>query len=252
MNSPERTRVGGPNFIRLLARFTEDGRLHPAPSLPAPSLPEQLSRWIDWTPAVALSRALDGRPDALQAGASIDVATQWADQQGEVERVRASLAKAIAAMPCADLRDPMPGSPGFATLRTHYLTTQRAMQTATGRLRGRLRDLLSGTSTDMARLAGVDALMEQVLSPREHRLLDAVPVLLGEHFERLRARAQEASPESSAAADAPAMADMGSNRFRKDLQDALLAELEFRFLPIEGLLVALRNQLQGSHVQTFA
>ncbi|RZA37416.1 MAG: DUF3348 family protein [Lysobacteraceae bacterium] len=247
MNSPERTRVAGPTFIRLLARFTGDGQPQSGPSLP-----EQLSRWIDWTPAVALSRALDGRPEAMHASASASVATQWVEQQGEVARVRASLASAIAAMPGADLRDPAPGAPDFSTLRTHYLATQRAMQTATGKLRGRLRDLLAGTSTDMARLAGVDALMEQVLSPREHRLLDAVPVLLEEHFERLRANAHEATPRSPAAVDAPAISGMESNRFRKDLQDALLAELEFRFLPIEGLLAALRTHLQGSHVQTFA
>ena len=247
MNSPERTRVAEPTFIRLLARFTGDGRPQSGPSLP-----EQLSRWIDWTPAVALSRALDGRPVALHAGASTSVATQWAEQQGEVARVRASLSSAIAAMPGADLRDPAPCAPDFATLRTHYLTTQRAMQTATGKLRGQLRDMLAGASEDMARLAGVDALMEQVLSPREHRLLDAVPVLLEEHFERLRGTAEDASPRSHLAVDAPAMPGMGSSRFRKDLQDALLAELEFRFLPIEGLLAALRTHLQGSHVQTFA
>ena len=252
MNSPERTWVGGPTFIRLLARFAEDGRVHPVPSLPTPSLPEQLSRWIDWTPAVALSKALDDRPEAMHSGASASVATQWADEQSEVARVRASLASAIAAMPRADLRSQAPGSPDFATLRTHYLATQRAMQSATGQLRGQLRDMLAGASEDMARLAGVDALMEQVLSPREHRLLDAVPVLLGEHFERLRAKAQAASILSPAAVDVPAMQGGWLDRFRKDLQDALLAELEFRFLPIEGLLAALRTQLQGSHVQTFA
>ena len=74
--------------------------------------------------------------------------------------------------------------------------------------------------------------MEQALSPREQALLGAVPTLLGEHFERLRAAA-ESSPDRVRGDWLP--------RFHHDIQSVLRAELDVRFHPIEGLLAALRT-----------
>ena len=62
MEVSRRTPVRGPAFIRLLARLT-DADVPPH----GPALSEQLSQWIDWTRAVALSRALDGRLAATDA-----------------------------------------------------------------------------------------------------------------------------------------------------------------------------------------
>ncbi|MBP7657891.1 MAG: DUF3348 family protein, partial [Pseudoxanthomonas sp.] len=104
-----------------------------------------------------------------------------------------------------------------------------AMLTGTGPLRGRLRDALAQRGGDLARLAEVDAVMEMTLSPREQTLLAHTPTLLGLHFERLRAAA-DGSPDSAWRA-----------LFRRDLQDALLAELDLRFHPIDALLAALRT-----------
>ena len=87
----------------------------------------------------------------------------------------------------------------YSAFRQHYLAMQRTMQTATGKLRGQLRDRLAAASADMARLAEVDAMMEGVLSPREHKLLAAVPALLGEHFERLQQAAAENTTTAKAA-----------------------------------------------------
>jgi hypothetical protein len=73
--------------------------------------------------------------------------------------------------------------------------------------------------------------MEQALSPREQQLLASVPALLGAHFERLRddAGTAEVDPDSG-----------WLHLFRNDMQAVLLAELDVRFHPIEGLLAALR------------
>ena len=132
--------------------------------------------------------------------------------------------------------------PGFAPYRQHYLNQQRAMQTASGRLRGRLRDMLARQSPAKARLAEVDAVMEATLSPREHSLLSHVPVLLGLHYQRLLAAAAH-DPADAPASDAPA-APTGPwlVTFRQDLRIALLAELDVRFHPIDGLLAALRTR----------
>jgi hypothetical protein len=86
----------------------------------------------------------------------------------------------------------------------------------------------------MTRLAEVDAVMERALSPRERSLLGTVPVLLGRHFERLR----RAELDTLSGDETPGA---WLEIFRKDTQSVLLAELDLRFQPVEGLLAALRT-----------
>ncbi|MGN5515395.1 DUF3348 domain-containing protein [Xanthomonas gardneri] len=239
-----RAPLSGPAFIRLLARLSD---VHVAQSNHA--LADRLSQWIDWTRAVAVSKALDGklpetddlpepRPADAQACARVRAGlatSSVADLDALVVRLRAEARNA------ADLDAPAP-MPDYAPFRQHYLAMQRAMRTATGDLRGRLRDMLALTSGEMARLAEVDAAMELTLSPREQSLLNTVPSLLGAHFERLRDAAQ--TPHSPADSDPPsrAVSDGWLDVFRKDMQSVLLAELDVRFHPIEGLLAALRTR----------
>lgn len=244
MEASQRTLVRGPTFIRLLARLT-DAEVAPF----HPSLPDRLSEWIDWTRAVALSRALDGRlPAAAAEGPAFDSA-----EEAAYADARAALADAIVRAD-GPRRSRQPAGDGsahadadYAVFRKHCLAMQRSMQANAGQLRGRLRDRLAGTCAEMARLAEVDALMELVLSPREHALLAGVPVLLGQHFERLRLAAQEVRDKAPAAAS-----DAWLDVFLRDMQGVLLAELDVRFLPLEGLLAALRTHSQGRHVQTSA
>lgn len=213
-----RTPVPGPPFIRLLAALADRN----APRT-GPELSDRLSQWIDWTRAVALSRALDGRlPEALAAAPA-----GLAALAEECARVRATLVQSIQHTP--DPAVPVKIDP--IAFRQRCLTVQRAMLTATGRLRGQLRDQLSLAPGDLPRLAEVDAAMEQALSPREQQLLASVPALLGAHFERLRDEAGDdgVDPEAS-----------WLQIFRNDMQAVLMAELDVRFHPIEGLLAALR------------
>jgi hypothetical protein len=232
-----RPTVRGPTFIRLLARLTDA-------DVPASrqSLPDRLSQWLDWKHALALSTALDGRPspDGLAAGSV-------GEEESECARLRASLAQAIA-------DDPLLAEAGageavadadFAAFRQRYLHLQRRMQSATGHLRGRLREMLARQSVELARLAEVDSVMELSLSPREQMLLAAVPALLGERFERLRRGAQADTGEE---AESAAWLDV----FRKDMQSVLLAELDVRFQPVEGLLAALRTRQPRSDVEESA
>ncbi|KLN58572.1 hypothetical protein VPARA_02940 [Variovorax paradoxus] len=117
------------------------------------------------------------------------------------------------------------------------------MEAGIGPLRGRLRALLAARSPAMARLAAVDVVMEQVLAAREHSLLGAVPALLEKHFTRLR----QASLETMGEPDGVAEAGEWLHVFRKDMKNVLLAELDFRFQPIEGLLEALRMRQPECH-----
>jgi hypothetical protein len=247
MQAPRRATVRGPTFIRTLARLT-------AADLPQPtrSLSDQLSHWIDWTHAVALSTVLD-RPAAALDDERIDGAAE-AD---ECARVRASLTGAIvgdaafAAPPRAAGSSPADAAEAddgldYAFFRQRYLFLQQTMEAGVGRLRDRLRQKLSAQSADLARLADVDAVMERALSRRERSLLSVAPVLLAEHFERLRQNARDGSDEARVPGEAPAAAgEAWPDVFRKDMQDVLLAELDVRLQPAEGLLAALATNPHG-------
>lgn len=234
MESPPRPAFHGPTFVRLLARLTDDALPQGGP---APA--ERLSHWIDWTRAVALSKVLD----AKGAEAEPDAQVPDRDDAEACTRARSTLLAAIAAAPELAASQPRPGTRDaeadvavvaieFAPFRQRHLTLQRSMQATTGRLRGELRERLARQSADMARLAEVDAVMEGALIPREHALLGAVPALLETHFERLRAAAGDAATDPSAA---------WLDGFRRDMQGVLIAELDVRFQPVEGLLAALRT-----------
>jgi hypothetical protein len=97
-------------------------------------------------------------------------------------------------------------------------------------LRQRLRTQLAAASPDGARLAAVDAVMEQVLAQREQLLLHGIST------QRLEKRFQSLRPPGDDVAAGPWL-----DTFRQDMHAVLLAELEPRLQPVEGLLAALRS-----------
>lgn len=209
-----RTGVGGSALTRLLAQLTD---------IDVPEskqgFADRLSEWLRWTDAISLAAALQSSPATAPSGAA---ASASAAEERECARVRAALANAIAA-------DSALGA-DFAAYRRRYLARQQAMEAAVEPLRARLRARLAARSPAMARLAAVDAVMEQALGAHEHRLLSTVPALLEKHFERLRQADGGVQPEE------------WSNVFCKDMRSVLLAELDIRFQPVEGLLEALRKR----------
>ena len=214
-----RTGFTGSALIRLLARLTDI-------EVPEPrqAFADRLSQWLGWTDAISLSAALNGNPAIASSSRARGSGTA---EERESTRVRTTLANAIA----DDTRNaPVDATADFAAHRRRYLARQQAMETSIGPLRGRLRSTLASRSPDMAKLAAVDVVMEQVLSAQEHRLLATVPAMLEKHFERLRQTGTEAEPSA------------WLNVFRKDMHDVLLAEMEIRFQPVEGLLEALRTR----------
>ncbi len=126
---------------------------------------------------------------------------------------------------------------------------QQAMEIAIAPLRERVRAALAECGGEAGRLAAVDAVMAEVLAAQERRLLATLAPMLGRHFERLCAPGAEPSAEApqpvdDAAAQPTAPAPSPEARrdwFRLDLQAVLLAELELRLQPVQGLLAALRQ-----------
>lgn len=229
--------VAGPPLIRALAPFGQ----HPYTTDPL-DLPATLGGWVNWNRAVALARALDGpaaapaeAPDAAPPSSPGPPRTLESLEQ-EATRARQSHADAIDTL-LGGLEGPQP--PDAAELQRLHATLQRGQLASTGRLRGQLRDLLATVDTQGARLAAIDEVMEHALVPREYRLLDALPARLGTHAAAARvppatADAAPADPGDPASLPWPAS-------LRDNVRDLLQAELDLRFLPIDGLLAALRQ-----------
>ncbi|MGF6773591.1 hypothetical protein P3T18_006105 [Paraburkholderia sp. GAS199] len=253
MQAPQRTALSGPALIRLLARLTQAD----APES-SQSLSDRLSQWLGWTDAIALSTVLSGKPPAVGGSAR----AFGAAEENECARVRTTLVNAIAgdsvfgsskrraparpgsaaAPHTGPLQGAAEGPVDYAVFRQRYTAIQQSMETAIGNLRGRLRGMLATKTPAMARLAVVDAVMERALSPREQTLLAALPGMLAQHFERLRA-AEASALDDAEASEEPAPHARGAflDAFRKDAQSVLLAELDVRLQPVEGLLAALRT-----------
>jgi hypothetical protein len=219
---------------------------------------DRLSQWLSWTDAIALSTALEGGMAATPSGPRASGSTD----EDEGSRVRAALLKAITqdntftsgkppgSVHATQSIDTMDAKAEFAPYRQRYLARQQTMEAAIGPLRGRLRAALANRSPAMARLAAVDTVMEQVLGPQENSLLSTIPSLLEKHFRRLR-EAHAAALADAQALDAPAGNTGGSGLwlevFCRDMQAVLLAELELRFQPVEGLIEALRTRPSSHH-----
>jgi hypothetical protein len=246
--APARAAFGAPTFVRLLVRLADADA-----SEPTQSLSDRLSQWLGWTDAIALSTALNGNPPTVAS----DARTLPDDEARLCARVRQSLANAIASdgdggTAAAKRARPAQASagdagadtvPDYAVFRQRCLSLQQAMETDIGNLRGRLRLMLAARMPAMARLAAVDAVIERALSARERSLFAAVPALLGAHFERLRDAHRQTLADAEAGEDAAARAPGAwLDAFRNDMQSVLLAELEVRFQPVEGLLAALRTR----------
>lgn len=208
--------VAGSELTRLLARLAG-----PAPQAPRPELAERLGHWLGWTSASTLSAVLNG---AAPAPASTPLPPVADAAEADFQRVRAGLAAAIAAGP----DEPASSPTDFGPYRRHCSARQHAMQEAVGALRRRLRAVLAARSPALARLAAIDAVLDDTLAAQERALLGLVPLRLQAHFERLQR-------------DAGAEPAPWSARFRADLDRVLHAELAHRLLPAEGLLRALRD-----------
>ncbi|MFD4837039.1 DUF3348 domain-containing protein [Achromobacter sp. NPDC058515] len=257
LQAPQRTGLSGPTLIRLLTRLT-DADVQESRQ----SLSDHLSQWLGWTDAIALSAALNTSPPVIAPGARMFSSAE----ERECARVRTTLADAIASDTAATAAKRL--TPGqapvkkpaaladadYSNFRQRYLSLQHTMETSIGNLRSRLRGMVAARNGEMTRLAVVDAIMDRALLPKERALLGAIPKLLQGHFDRLRLAEEAALAKAQAGAEAPAgseapveetpaaAAPAGAwlDTFRKDMRSILLAELDVRLQPVEGLLAALR------------
>jgi hypothetical protein len=228
----------GSAFVRALASLND------VPAAAAPdAFAQRLAQWFDWTHAFSLSAALGESGDRPHVAPFGGQGALSADER-EFARVRAVLAKTIADAPGGApaprrVNRPLPGAAvapaetpvDFAAYRQRYSACQLAMETQIVPLRRRLRSSLADRSAGLAKLAELDIVMEQVVGAQERALLATVGARLEPRFDALRGTSDDASP-------GPWL-----ERFRQEMRSLLLAELDLRLQPLEGLLEALRKSV---------
>lgn len=207
-----RSTYGSSRLVRLLGGWTPL-----AAEAPGGDFAERLSLWLNAFDAIRLQGAHQSIKAirAPAAAASPGRAAPREDLAADLQRVRATLAKAIA-------RDPLAGAAedaGYAPWRERHLELQRQMDLMVRPLRDHARQVLARRSPRLRQLAALDAVLEETLAPREQALLPTVAALLERRHEQL----------------APGQRDA----FADDFRQALLAELELRLEPVAGLVDAL-------------
>lgn len=178
---------------------------------------EHLGEWLAWTDAIALFDVLQDdattavpmspRAAAAQARAATDAA----------DRAREELTRSIS----TDTRFAA-AAVDAGTARGGCHAQQRAMEERLAPVRSGLRAALTARSPALGRLAALDALMERALAGKERQLLHRLPTLLE----------QPAAGEAGPARVSPTVDGAA-------LRSALLAELDLRMQPIQGLIEAL-------------
>ncbi|MFN3437602.1 MAG: DUF3348 family protein [Acidovorax sp.] len=256
--------INSSRLVVLLQQWArEDGeRPRPSPSQPVNTdVAEQMAQWLSTVDAVKLSRALHAI-ETLPGEAGSLVSNQGVDLPALdhlFEKTRADLnalvtAKVLAPKPARARADNTPVQAPDPQVEAHYaahgqryLDLQKQMDTRLLALRVQVRHALAQGCLGLRQLAVLDAVMEQMLGPREQRLWAS----LAAHLERRLAHRHHKHLEvleNSGVADEPLRwAQPGGWlwAFEQDLQALLIAELQVRLLPISGLLDAAHNEKTG-------
>lgn len=205
------------SLVRALTRL-DSPAVDPKADPARPDLASALAAWLSWSDAMALSTVLSAAPAHVPAPPQA-LAGWQAQARADLQRLRQDLQARIGALVAQALRTEDDGSAWVAPHRQW----QQQLQSRLPALRQRLRAALAAQSAPGARLAAIDAVMEQVLAPHEQSRLAELPTRLARHLQP--GRRQDLTPDELAAS----------------LHAVLQAELDTRLLPCEALLQALQS-----------
>lgn len=222
----------------------------------AQTFAETFSHWVAWTDAIALSGALDNEVRRSEVAASASARTgAMAAARQDIRRIRKELLDAIAldSMFAADkprntdspLASPGPDLVELPLYRRRYQAHQRSMEQRIGALRARVRAVAATASPDLHRLAALDAVLDAALFAHQRRVLSLVPVLLERRFKAWAKapRVPDSQPGDVQQGDAGALDGMPD--LRQTMREVLLAELDIRLQPVEGMMLAIGNTTTG-------
>lgn len=243
-----RTSLTSSRLVRLLTELTES----PAAES-RQTFAERLSQWLQLNDAIALSGIVNAR---LTPAAAPDTAPQaLAELQASLARLRQRQAEAQnpegvfkpgqgrVKLPTLAAGTVSEGESPFAFFHRYYLAQQRSMEAAIAPLRQQTRESVMRHAPALRQVAALDALLEKTLAERERQLLAAIPRLLEKRFTQL-CQPPAADPAAAATATDTAAAEAALAAFIREMQQVLLAELEVRLEPVQGLIDAFGNEVK--------
>jgi len=226
-----------------------------AAGAPLPCFGERLARLCDLSDTVALDAANVEARDG-HFGADKKAAERL---RAELEKLRHSQRAAIEAsvtderigtrngLPAPEAGPSPAEPPDFEPYRRFYQSKQRQMAAAVPPLRLKARGALTDHGPALARLARIDAVLDNTLTGYARKGFGAVPGVLEKRFLALWPDRQH-----SLLSDAPGQEPQDwmregawLHRFCQEMKTMLLAELDARLEPVQGLLSALQNDSQG-------
>lgn len=241
-----RPRLHHSELLRVLA---SQGLIDPRPD--SADVGQRLGQWLDFRQAIALQSLIGSVDDPGAATARPTARVDAAVLRRRFAEVRSALERSLLEgtvpapglvrieLPPDELPNPIDIKTAFEPLRRYAIGHQRQMDTIIRSLRSQLRSMLDkGTSQDRL-LSTLDAIFENVLTPREARLLGQIPAEFEKRFV-LALRQHMKQLVQAAEADEPApRTHAWLAPLREDLRNALLAELDLRLQPVLGLIEAL-------------
>ena len=249
-----RTNFNSSRLIRVLADLAMVDTAGPGSAFA-----EKLGLWVGFTDAITLRAAHDSGLQRLSNMPSGQPGVARQAVAEEFTRVRTSLVQAIAHNHSASgartrmaLPSPKAGASyddaiAYEPYRRYHLAHQRDMELQIRPLRTKVREVLANASPALKQLAELDAAFDGILSERECKLLSTLPPLLEKRFKQLH-KAHQLAHVDSQTADAPDLWMKSGGwlaRFCGELQAVLIAELDLRLQPTEGLIEALKNNIEN-------
>lgn len=145
---------------------------------------------------------------------------------------------------------PRPDSPfdvraAYEPYHRFYVAHQQHLEASIRSLRASVRDSIAGGSPRLQQLVTLDACFDEILTDKSRRIFTHVPRLLEKRFDHQYQIHQQRlvgiqQPESPALWLQPGG---WLEKYCKDMQTALLAELEVRLQPVLGLIEAFRKEV---------
>jgi hypothetical protein len=220
---------------------------------------EKLGLWVGFTDAITLRAAHDSGLQSLSDMPSGQSSVARQAVAEEFTQVRTSLVQSIVHIHSANgprtriaLPSPKVGvsyddAIAYEPYRRYHRAHQRDMELQVRPLRTKVREVLANASPALKQLAELDAAFDGILSERESKLLSTLPSLLEKRFKQLQ-KAHQLTHVDSQTADAPDLWMKPGGwlaRFCGELQAVLVAELDIRLQPVEGLIEALKNNIEN-------
>lgn len=184
-----------------------------------------LGEWLSAVDSVRLDAALQAIDRYAAAARQVPSNVDGAAIAGQHQRFLADTANWIRALTLMDVVLGDGQQPSYGPCQQRYLTVQKQLENRVLAWRGQLRNAMSTGTSAMRQLAALDGVLDDMLTPREQRLLGSVSVYLESRFEQRRSAATQGEAT-------------WVDGFNQDMRQMLLAELQHRQQPIQGMVDA--------------